>query len=63
MATQLKITQRRSVIGRPTTHKRTAKALGLRRINHTVVHEDSPSVRGMIFQIKHLIEVEEIKDR
>ena len=62
MATKLKITQRRSVIGRPMKHKRTAKALGLRRINQTVVHEDSPSVRGMIFQIKHLIEVEEIKD-
>lgn len=63
MATKLKITQTKSVIGRPMTHKGTVKALGLRRINHTVVHEDSPSVRGMIFQIKHLIEVEEIKDR
>ena len=37
----------------------TAKALGLRKIGDTVVQPDNPSVRGMIFKIKHLIEVEE----
>lgn len=61
MAKKIKITQLRSVIGRPGTHKRTAKALGLRRINHTVVHDDTPTIRGMIFKIKHLIAVEELE--
>lgn len=37
----------------------TAKALGLRKIGDTVVQPDNPSVRGMIFKIKHLVEVEE----
>lgn len=37
----------------------TAKALGLRKIDDTVVQPDNPSVRGMIFKIKHLVEVEE----
>ena len=38
---------------------RTARALGLRKINDTVVQPDNPSIRGMIFKIKHLVEVEE----
>ncbi len=62
MAKKIRITQRRSVIGRQGTQKRTVKALGLRRINHSVVHEDSPSLQGMLFQIKHLVEVEELKE-
>lgn len=62
MAKKLKITQRRSIIGRQGSQKRTVKALGLRRINHSVVHEDSPSIQGMLFQIKHLVEVEEVKE-
>lgn len=37
----------------------TARALGLRKINDTVTQPDNPSIRGMIFKIKHLVEVEE----
>lgn len=58
MAT-LKITQIRSVIRRPEPQKRTIKALGLKRINHTVTHEDTPQMRGMINRVHHLIQVEE----
>ncbi|MCA9564568.1 MAG: 50S ribosomal protein L30 [Myxococcales bacterium] len=62
MAKKVKVTQTRSVIGRPGVHKRTIKALGLRKINDSVVHEDSPSIRGMIFHVKHLVQVEEVND-
>ena len=58
MAT-LKITQVRSIIGRPARQKQTLEALGLRRLHHTVEHEDSPQVRGMIDKVQHLVEVEE----
>lgn len=57
---KLKITQKRSVIGRPKDQRRTIKALGLRKINHSVVHPDRPHVRGMVFQVKHLVKVEEL---
>lgn len=56
----LKITQIRSGIGRPETHRRTLKALGLRH-QRSVVHQDSPAIRGMIFQVRHLVEVEELE--
>ena len=58
MAT-LKITQVRSVIRRPEIQKRTMKALGLRRMNQTVTHTDTPQMRGMINKVEHLITVEE----
>ncbi|MFS8523345.1 MAG: 50S ribosomal protein L30 [Limnochordales bacterium] len=60
MAGQLKITWKRSAIGRQQDQKDTIRALGLRRLNHTVVHEDNPTIRGMIFKVRHLVEVEEI---
>jgi large subunit ribosomal protein L30 len=56
----LKITQKRSVIGRPPAQRRTIRALGLRRIGHSVVHPDTPSIRGMVFGVQHLVEVEEV---
>jgi large subunit ribosomal protein L30 len=59
MASKLKITQVRSVIGSPENQKRTVRALGLKRINDTVEQEDTPAVRGMVFKVKHLVEVEE----
>lgn len=58
MAT-LKITQVRSVIRRPEIQKRTMIALGLRRMNQTVTHKDTPQMRGMINKVEHLITVEE----
>ena len=58
MTTKIKITQVRSVIGKLEAHKRTIKALGLRKIRSSVVHEDTPVVRGMVNSVKHLVIVE-----
>lgn len=60
METQLRVTQRRSGIGRQFRQKRTLVALGLRKINHSVIHEDTPQIRGMIATVSHLVEVERI---
>ena len=59
MAATLKITWKKSAIGYKEDQKRTIRALGLRRLGQTVVHGDSPSVRGMIRKVKHLLAVEE----
>ena len=56
---RLKITWKRSAIGHLKEQKRTIRALGLRRLGQTVVHEDSPALRGMIHKVQHLIAVEE----
>ena len=58
MAT-IKIKQVRSRIKCPIVQKRTLDALGLRKLNRVVEHEDSPSIRGMIEVVKHLVLVEE----
>ncbi len=60
-ARKLKVTLRKSLIGRPEKHRKTVRALGLGKLNSSVVQEDSPSIRGMIFQTKHLLEVEELE--
>ncbi len=57
---KLKITQIKSGIGRKEDQKRTLKALGLKGINSSVEQEDSPAIKGMLFKIKHLVEVEEL---
>jgi large subunit ribosomal protein L30 len=56
---EIKITQIRSVIGRTPKHRRTVKALGLRRIGHTVTQKDTPAIRGMINSVSYLVKVEE----
>jgi len=56
----LKITLKRSLIGRPEKHRRIIRALGLRRLNRSVIHDDVPSVRGMINKVSHMINVEEL---
>ena len=58
---KLEITQVRSGIGRPTKHRLTLKALGIRRHQQSVVQTDSPAIRGMIRQVKHLVSVNEIE--
>ncbi len=58
----LKVTQRKSVIGSKENHKRTVRALGLKRIRDHKVHADTPQVRGMIHKVRHLIEVEEVEE-
>jgi len=56
----LKITLKRSYIGKPKKLKKILKALGLRKIRQTVVKPDNPSIRGMVNKVSHLIEVEEV---
>ena len=56
MAT-IKIQQIKSKIGYPVDQKRTLEALGLRKIGHVVEKEDSPSLRGMIRKVHHLVTV------
>lgn len=57
---RLRITQVRSGIGRLGKHRATLRALGLRHHQQTVVQQDSPAIRGMIFQVRHLVEVQEL---
>ncbi|MCP4440472.1 MAG: 50S ribosomal protein L30 [Aureispira sp.] len=57
---KLKITQVKSIIDRPRRQKATIKALGLRKINHSVEHEVSPQIKGMVEKVKHLIKIEEL---
>ena len=59
-AKKLKVTQVRSTISCPHDQVATVKALGLKRINDSVEHEDNPAVQGMLFKVKHLIKVEEL---
>jgi large subunit ribosomal protein L30 len=58
MATKLKVTLVRSTIDRQKTQKATVKGLGLRKLNHSVVLEDTDSIRGMIRKVQHLVTVE-----
>ena len=55
----LRITQVRSAIGLPKDQRATVRALGIKRMHDTVEKADSPQVRGMVFKVKHLVEVEE----
>lgn len=57
---KVKLTQIRSVIGQTKRQKDTVKALGLRKINHSIEKELSPQVSGMIEKVKHLLIVENI---
>jgi len=57
---KLKITQIRSTIDRKEPQKRTIAALGLGKIRRTVIHNDTPQIRGMVNAVKHLVTVEEI---
>jgi large subunit ribosomal protein L30 len=61
MASTLRVTQVRSKIGITPKQRGTLRALGLRRIDHTVEHADRPEIRGMIARVPHLVTVEEVK--
>ena len=56
---KLRVTLVKSAIGYAQDQKKTLKALGLNRLNQSVVHDDSLSLRGMIMKVKHLVMVEE----
>ncbi len=59
---KLEITQIRSLSGRPETHRRTVRALGLTKNQTSVVHNDTPAIRGMINKIPHMLKVREISE-
>ena len=61
MAAKLRITLRKSPIGFSQDQKDTVAALGLRKREQTVEHEETPSVRGMISKVAHLVDVEELE--
>lgn len=57
---KLRITWVKSGIGYAENQKRTLKALGLKRLNQSVVHSDNQPIRGMVIKVRHLVKVEEI---
>ncbi len=58
---KLRITQVRSGNGRPGKHRATLRALGLRRHQQSVIQTDTPAIRGMLFQVQHLVAVQEVE--
>lgn len=59
-AKMLRVTLVKSTISSIERHKRTVRALGLRKMHQTVEHTDSPVIRGMVNQVQHLVKVEEV---
>jgi large subunit ribosomal protein L30 len=57
----LRVTWVKSAIGYGDDQKRTIRALGLRRLHHTVDHRNSPAVRGMVVAVRHLVQVEVVE--
>lgn len=62
MAGKLNITLVKSMIGRPEKHRKVLRGMGLRKMNKTVQLEDTPSTRGMVHAVSHLVKVEEHND-
>jgi large subunit ribosomal protein L30 len=60
MAKKLKITQIKSAIGYRQRTKDTLIALGIKKMNTTVIHSESPAIKGMVNSISHLLKVEEV---
>lgn len=56
---KLRVTWVKSGIGHPRDQRRTLQALGFRRLHQTIEHDDSPSIRGMLMKVRHLVTVEE----
>ena len=59
---KVKVTLKRSLIGRPETQRRTVRALGLRKVNSVSILPDNPAGRGQLHKVEHLISVEEIAE-
>ena len=57
---KIQIKQVKSRINRPARQKKTLDALGLKKLNHTVVHEATPQVLGMVYAVRHLVEVTKV---
>ncbi|MFT5900912.1 MAG: large subunit ribosomal protein L30 [Bacteroidia bacterium] len=54
---KIKVKQVRSAINRPARQKKTLQALGLKKLNQVVEHEDNPAILGMIAKVSHMVEV------
>ena len=61
MMPRLKVTQIRSKVGNAPDQRETLRTLGLKRIGDAVVKEDRPEIRGMVYNVRHLVEVEEVE--
>lgn len=59
---KLRVTLLKSSIGYSSDQAATLNALGLRRLNQAIVHSDSPSIRGMVQKVRHLVKVEEVQE-
>jgi large subunit ribosomal protein L30 len=59
MALKLRIRYVKSAGGHPQDQAATIRALGFRRLQHVVEHGDTPQIRGMVFKVRHLVELEE----
>ncbi|MCJ7855261.1 50S ribosomal protein L30 [Lachnospiraceae bacterium NSJ-143] len=57
---EIKITLVKSTIGAIPKHKKTVQALGLKKVNSSVIQQDNAATRGMVKQVSHLVKVEEI---
>ncbi len=60
MPKKLSITQVRSGVGRRFKHRRTLRALGFKKHQQTLVKNDNPAIRGMVHQVRHLVNVTEV---
>jgi large subunit ribosomal protein L30 len=57
---KIRITQVKSKNGKPERQKRTIEALGIKKLNHSVIHEATPQILGMVVKVRHLVKVENI---
>ena len=62
MVKQLQITLVRSLIGRNEKQRATVRALGIQKMHQTVMHADTPSIRGMVGKISHLVKCVEVEE-
>jgi large subunit ribosomal protein L30 len=61
MARKVRIRQVKSASGHTGDQQRTVRALGIRGMNQVVEHDDTPQIRGMVFKVRHLVQVEEVQ--
>jgi large subunit ribosomal protein L30 len=59
MSAKVNVTLVKSMVGRPEAHRKVLRGMGLTKLNRTVSLEDTPSIRGMINKVSHLVSVEE----
>lgn len=62
MSGKLQITLVKSMIGRPEKHRKVLRGLGLKKMNRSVMRQDTPEIRGMVNTVSHLVKAEEVTD-